>query len=224
MKLFNRPSRSDDKPLNIDHSNTESQSTRHKHPPKEGWGSVFTTVIIFGSATLVALLLTLFVFQQYEVDGPSMESTLQNQDRLVVVKVERTWAKITGHAYIPNRGDVVIFNEGGLYSASGVAEKQLVKRVIGLPGERVVVKNGVLTIYNRQYPNGFQPDKTMAYGKVITTTPGDLDITIPSGDIFVCGDNRPDSLDSRYFGPIPASSIVGKLDLRIYPFNKINVF
>jgi signal peptidase I len=173
---------------------------------------------------LVAFLLTAFVFQQYEVDGPSMESTLQNADRLIVVKLPKSWSELTGHPYIPTRGTIIVFNEGGLYNAEGVQEKQLIKRVIGLPGDRIVIKNNVVTIYNKQNPNGFDPDKTMAYGKVITTTSGNLDIVVQPNNVFVMGDNRPDSLDSRYFGQVPVKNIIGKLDLRIYPFNTIKIF
>jgi len=153
-----------------------------------------------------------------------METTLKNNDRLLVVKLPRTWARLTKHNYIPNRGDVVIFNhnESSSYEAGG--KKQLIKRVIGLPGDRVVVKEGALTVYNQEYPGGFSPDKTLPYGSVITTTPGEVDLLVPEGTVFVSGDNRSNSLDSRYFGPVPANDIVGKLGLRVYPFNQTKVF
>ena len=192
---------------------------------REGLKSVFMTLAILIIAPLVALTLTAFIFQSYEVDGPSMQTTLQNQDRLIVLKLPRTMARITGHAYVPHRGDIVIFNKNDLTELGGSSEnKQLIKRVVGLPGERVVVKNGTLTVYNKDNPNGFQPDKTLPYGNVIVTTPGDLDVTVPPNQVFVCGDNRTNSLDSRYFGPIPLKDIVGKLVLRIYPFDKAKSF
>jgi signal peptidase I len=192
--------------------------------PRNGSRGIITTVVLFIAALLVALLLTRYVFQQYEVDGPSMQSTLHNEDRLIVIKIPKTWSEITGHPYIPTRGSVVIFNQAGLYNADGVQEKQLIKRVIGLPGDRLVIKNDEVTIYNKQHPNGFDPDKTMAYGKVITYTTGNINMVIPPNHVFVMGDNRPDSLDSRYFGPIDVKNIIGKLDVRIYPFNSIRVF
>jgi signal peptidase I len=206
-------------------SKPETPVTPPQQPPqKENYRGVITTVLLFVAAILIAFLLTTFVFQQYAVDGPSMESTLHNGDRLVVVKMAKTWSDITGHPFVPARGNIIIFNESGLYNASGVAEKQLVKRVIGLPSERIVINAGVITIFNKQNPNGFDPDKTMPYGKNIPFTSGNIDETIPAGDVFVCGDNRPDSLDSRYFGPVPLKSIVGTVDLRIYPFNSLKVF
>jgi signal peptidase I len=190
---------------------------------KEGLRSIISTVLLLILAPTIALLLTAFVFQSYEVDGPSMQTTLQNHDRLIVLKVPRTIARITRHNYIPNRGDVIIFNHPDASEVGG-AEKQLIKRVIALPGERVIVKDGIVTVYNQAHPEGFSPDKTLPYGKVITDTIGDVDLTVPDGEVFVCGDNRSNSLDSRYFGTVPANNIVGKLGLRIYPFNKAERF
>jgi len=153
-----------------------------------------------------------------------METTLQNQDRLFVWKVPRTIAKITRNPFIPQRGDVIIFAKSDLNEFSGSTKKQLIKRVIGLPGERVVVKNGSLTVYNKEHPNGYEPDKSLPYGSAIVTTPGNVDITVPPGEVFVCGDNRPNSLDSRAFGTVSANDIVGKLAARIFPFNKTKAF
>lgn len=196
-----------------------------KERGRDGLKSALSTILILIAAPLIALALTAFVFQSYEVDGPSMETTLHNKDRLIVMKVPRTWARITGNDYIPNRGDVIIFVERNVQqSIGGAYEKQLVKRVIGLPGDRVVVKDGVITVYNKEFPNGFHPDETGGWSDAIKTTSGDVDITIDPGYVFVCGDNRSNSLDSRIFGPVPAQDIVGKLILRIYPVDQITAF
>ncbi len=197
------------------------EPTKHSH---EGLKSIISTLAIIILAPLVAFCLTAFVFQSYEVDGSSMETTLQNQDRLIVVKVPRTWAKITGHNYIPHRGDVIIFDKSNLFGEFDSQKKQLVKRVIGLPGDHVVVKNGVVTVYNSQYPKGFDPDKTLTYGQAIPFTPLNVDLTVPPGQLFVCGDNRPNSLDSRSFGTIQSKDVIGKLVARIFPFNKLKIF
>jgi signal peptidase I len=196
-------------------------------PPKshhEGLRSIVSTLIILLLAPVIALFLTRFVFQSYEVDGPSMQTSLFNKDRLIVLKLPRTWATITRHNYIPNRGDIVIFNRHGVTNYEDGTPKQLIKRVIGLPGERVVVKDGFVTVFNSAHPDGFSSDNTMPYGKVIKTTPGNVDLNVPEGEIFVMGDNRTNSLDSRYFGTIPASDLVGKLGLRIYPFSHTSVY
>ncbi len=191
-----------------------------KPDTRERLRSILSTVAIIIVAPLIALSLTAYVFQSYEVDGPSMETTLQNQDRLIVYKAPRTISRLTHHPYIPHRGDIIIFNT----TEVGNEEKQLIKRVIGLPGEKVVVKEGTVTVYNKEHPNGFEPDNIMPYGKVIVTTPGEYTATIPDNQVFVLGDNRNNSLDSRVIGPIPAQDIVGKLVLRLFPFGKAQKF
>ncbi len=185
---------------------------------------IASTVAIVLLAPLIALFLTAFVFQSYEVDGPSMESTLHNHDRLIVLKLKRSWSRLTGHSYVPARGDVIVFDKKDLNEFSGSGERQLIKRVIALPGERIVVHDGQLTVYNSKRPGGFQPDKEASYGSVIPSTDGELDMVVPAGQIFVCGDNRANSLDSRRFGPIPVSDVVGKLSLRVYPFGEAKHF
>jgi signal peptidase I len=178
------------------------------------------------SALLIAFGLLAFVFQSYQVDGPSMQEALHDQDRLVVWKAPRTLARITGHQYVPQRGDVIIFTESGLSAYGQEDSKQLVKRVIGLPGDHIVVKNGAVTVYNQQHPNGFQPDKALPYGSEhpISFTSGDNDVTLQEDELFVCGDNRGNSLDSRIFGPIKTDQVIGKLVARIYPFDDVETF
>lgn len=203
---------------------TELPPALDRHRPGQGARSIISTLSILIIAPLIALLLTAFVFQSYEVDGPSMQTTLENHDRLIVLKVPRTIASITGHTYIPHRTDIIVFTQHEASDFGVVGDRQLIKRVIGLPGERVVVKDGVVTIYNKEHPNGFSPDKTYAYGVVIGNTSGSIDLTVPANQVFVCGDNRANSLDSRSFGPINASDIVGKLEFRIYPFSQADNF
>lgn len=190
------------------------------------WREVFSTIGILLLAFGVAVLLIAYVFRSYQVDGPSMQTTLMNQDKLIIWKVPRTWARITGHDYIPARGDIIVFQEAGLSAYGQEDSKQLIKRVIGLPGDRLVVKDGSITIYNKAHPNGFNPDQTLPYDsdKHIAATSGDIDITLGKDQLFVCGDNRPDSLDSRAFGPINADQIIGKLVLRVFPIGKVEAF
>ena len=203
------------------HYESPTVHTKQSHT-SDGWKSLLSTTLIFVFAPLTALFLTFFVFQSYQVDGPSMESTLQDNDRLIVSKLPRTWASITGGDYIPDRGDIIIFHRKSSGDFGG--DKQLIKRVIALPGERVVVKGGEMIVYNDVFPDGFQPDKTMAYGSVISDTQGNVDLTVGENEVFVSGDNRGNSLDSRSFGPIKAEDIVGKLEYRVFPFDKAQSF
>ena len=203
-------------------------STKPNNPLKSSGPSqrreIVSTLGILAAAILVAVFIIMFVFRSYQVDGPSMKNTLQDADKLIIWKVPRTWSKITGHPYIPGRGDIIVFTETGLGQFGQQDKKQLIKRVIGLPGDRVVVKNGAVTIYNKEHPKGFDPDKTLPYGKNIPETSGNIDLTLGSEQLFVCGDNRPDSLDSRSFGPINANQVVGKLAVRVLPLGDAKTF
>lgn len=185
--------------------------------------SIITVVL---TAIIFALLLTSFVFQSYQVDGPSMEPTLQNGDRLIIWKVPRTSERITGKVWIPERGEVIVFIERGLAAPDG-SSKQLIKRVIALPGERVVIANGLLTVFNDENPNGFNPDTTLEYGDGISlalNNDEEIDLVVDENQVFVLGDNRNNSLDSRSFGPIQAEDIVGNLKLRLFPLDTARSF
>ncbi len=155
-----------------------------------------------------------------------MEPTLQNNDKLIIWKVPRTWARITGHQYVPKRGNIIVFNESNLSSCGQSTAKQLIKRVIGLPNDKVVIKNGVVTIYDKKHPNGLQPDKQLGYNKgnfIQPSTPNET-VQLNSHQLFVMGDNRPVSCDSRRFGPINTSQVIGQLVLRILPLSQAKVF
>ena len=193
--------------------------------PDHKFREFLSTLGIIIIAPLVALFLTAFVFQSYQVDGPSMETTLQDRDRLIVTKISRTWSRITGESYIPKRYDVIVFNHTGEYGDEQfVTEKQLIKRVVGIPGDRVVVKDGIVTIFNAQRPEGFLVDREGPEKNTINYTPGNIEETVKEGEVYVMGDNRENSLDSRSFGTVRAQDIVGRLSIRIYPFDKANKF
>ncbi|HTE21838.1 MAG TPA: signal peptidase I [Candidatus Limnocylindria bacterium] len=191
---------------------------------REGFKNAASTILILIIAPLIALFLTAFVFQSYEVDGASMETTLQDRDRLIVWKLPRTISRITGNAFIPPRGEVVIFIKHGIEQYDPGQDKQLIKRVLGLPGERIVIRDNQITIYNSQHPEGFNPDTQGLYTPVQTDAPVNIDLIIPDGELFVAGDNRPNSLDSRAFGTVPAKDMIGTLAYRIFPLNKAKAF
>lgn len=195
-------------------------------PPaaNDGWRSFFSFVAIIISAILIAVCLIQFIFQSYQVEGSSMERTLQNGDRLIVLKTGRTWARLTRDPYLPKRGEIVVFHRSDAASRFEGEDKQLIKRVVALPGERVVIRDGVLTVYNNQFPNGFQPDNQGDYTIASSFTSGEEDEIVPSGHVYVMGDNRGNSRDSRDLGPIPSREIVGNLALRIFPLNKFDSY
>lgn len=183
---------------------------------------VFIVCVVVGT-----LLINTFVFRSYNVVGPSMETTLYTNDRLIVNRLPVTWSSIQNKTYIPERGEIIVF-KNPRYTL-GIEDEYIVKRVIGLPGERVVLKDGHYTVYNEQNPEGFNPDD-QNNGEPGSPTSGTADEIIPEGELFVSGDHRQGnfSFDSRNgdqgMGTIPLYDVVGPVSMRIYPFNKIRSF
>ena len=180
-------------------------------------GGIFSW-LIFPAA--VVLILHNFVFQAYHVLGTSMVPTLHDTDYLIISKIGYTEALVgrvfnKDTKYIPDRGQVIVFR----YPKD--LDKVFVKRVIGLPGDRVVIKNGAVTVFNKDNPNGFNPDST--YEAKDTVTLIDTDETVQAGNVFVIGDNRSagGSFDSREWGELPSSYIIGNAVLRLLPLDKV---
>lgn len=194
-----------------------------RHPFFKDAVSVSLFVIL---VTIGAVTINTFVFRSFSVVGPSMETTLYTGDRLIVSRLPVTIANIKNTSYLPERGEVIVFKNPRF--ASGVGDEYIVKRVIALPGERVVLKNGEFTVYNGDNPNGFNPDEILKEKNgIVYPTSGSVDIIVPKNEIFVSGDHRQEtySLDSRNgLGTIPVYDIVGPVSVRIYPFNKIRLF
>lgn len=148
------------------------------------------------------------------VDGHSMESTYKTGNQLLVNKVPVTWAHSRGVQHIPARGQVVILRPVyGIVDPQTAASETsyVVKRVIGLPGERVVVRDGVVTIYNKQKPEGFNPDLGSSWEATMHRNDPleDVELTLGSDELFISGDNRPESVDSRFNGAISTRQLVG---------------
>lgn len=157
---------------------------------------------------IIVKIVQAFLIQPFIVDGGSMLPTYHNQEFLLV-------DKLSYRISVPHRGDVMIFklyeNNNNPYEG-----KHLIKRVIGLPGERVVVQNGVTTIYNKTDPNGFILEETFVEFKDVRKN---VDITLDENHYFMMGDNRAQSYDSRDWGPLDKVNIKGQVLFRIYPFN-----
>lgn len=170
------------------------------------------------------LLINTFVFRSYNVVGPSMETTMNTGDRLIVNRVPVTIAQIQGKSYLPDRGDIIVFKNP--HYSRGSNDEYIVKRVIGLPGDRVVLSEGSFTVYNKSFPSGFNPDDDNN-GEPGSPTTGETDVTVPNGELFVSGDHREGSysFDSRNgMGTIPLYDIIGPVTLRIFPFTEVRTF
>lgn len=185
----------------------------------------FASFLVFCAGVVIAaFLINQFVFQSYYVDGTSMTPTLQNDDRLIIDKVEHTVANAQGKSYIPKRGQVVVL-DSSIVGFNG-RDEQLIKRVIGLPGDTISIHDGTVTIKNKQNPQGFDPAQQLGLQLAPTYVESPQEWTIEANQVFVMGDNRGEngSYDSRAFGPVEANKIVGRLWARILPFNKAQVF
>ncbi len=194
---------------------------KNKKSGRERLKNISSTVLLIVSAPLLAIFITSHVFHSYEVDGASMETTLQSGDRLIVYKLPKTIANIRKIDFTPNRYDIIVFDRPKSTAAPS-SVKHLIKRVIGLPGERVTVKDGVVTVYNQEHPEGFNPDSGKDYSSGFDKTPRSADVTIGEGEVFVLGDNRGNSTDSRDLGPIPDALIVGKATIRFVPVDNMD--
>lgn len=156
-----------------------------------------------------------YFLQAATVSGRSMETTYHDGDRVFINKVPKTWGSLRNREYVPKRGDVVVvrpvFGTADL-TVGDPAGTYIVKRVIALPGERVVVKEGKITVYNQAHPEGFNPDANAPWQKSMQPSMNIeeyVDVTLDPSELFVSGDNRPASVDSRYNGPVRTQNVVG---------------
>ncbi len=166
------------------------------------WGE---TIVV---ALVLALIIRAFFLQVFWIPSGSMESTLDIGDRIVVNKVVYNFRT-------PRRFEIMVFRA---VTSMGEEKKDLIKRVVGLPGETLELKDGNLYIDDRlvEYPAGMKDTMRQDYANF-----GPLDI--PADSFFVMGDNRGASADSRYWGFLPKKNLIGKAFLRIWPLNKFNL-
>lgn len=180
--------------------------------------AVFLALIAIGT-----VVINTFVFRSFSVQGPSMETTFFTGDRLIVNRLPVTWAQLQNKEYVPDRGDIVVFKNP--QHIPGKPDEYIVKRVIAFPGERVVVGDGRITVYNEQNPNGFNPDDSLQ-GPGYPTS-GASETIVPDGTLYVVGDHRQGdfSCDSRAcMGTIPFFDVIGPVSIRIFPFTKFRFY
>ncbi len=174
------------------------------------WGSVIV------GALVLAMLVRTFLFGAYYIPSPSMEPTLSIGDRIVVNKVSYRLHDV-------NRGDLVVFTPTGMAATEEIDD--LIKRVIGLPGETVTVADGRVLIDGGMLIEPYLADPQSTND--LLTVPWCLDggvakCTVPADHVFVMGDNRGNSRDSRFFGPIPIDSIAGRAFARFWPLGSLD--
>jgi signal peptidase I len=159
-------------------------------------------VIVIAVALLVAFLVRTFVLAHFVVDGTSMSTTLHDGDRVFV-------NKLSYRLHDPGRGDVVVLHE-----IRGTTDRDLIKRVIALPGETIEMRNCEVTIDGRKLDEPYLDPQVVTPGNC----GGDLAPTVvPDEHVFVMGDNRGGSLDSRNLGPIDEGDLVGRAFVVFWP-------
>ena len=169
--------------------------------------SIFDFVELFVLTLVAVMVLTTFLFKHSVVEGSSMYSTLEDGDHLI----------ITDAFYTPERGDIVVFED---YSTH--LKKAVVKRIIGLPGETVEISLDIDKSFIVKI-NGKVLEEDYDYIELNHSTPPVGKWEIKEGEVFVMGDNRYNSTDSREIGPIDIDTILGKVILRFFPLNKFGV-
>ncbi len=171
-------------------------------------------VVVLVVALLVALGIRTFVLQQFYISGPSMETTLFQPNRVLVNKLSYRFGDI-------DRGDVVVFDRV-TSNGQSVQHDDLIKRVIGLPGESVTIKGCVVFIDGKQLDETYLPDRDTQQTDLVARCrqPDMAAVLVPDDQVFVLGDNRPQSMDSRVFGPVDKKSIVGRAFVVIWPISR----
>ncbi|CEH32016.1 signal peptidase I [Aneurinibacillus migulanus] len=184
---------------------TSSEPIKKKKGKNEAW----EWIKALGIAVVLALIIRTFLFAPFLVDGSSMMPTLENGERLIV-------NKLIYYIQDPKPGDIVVFH--------ATKEKDYIKRVIATENQTVEMKDDQLYIdgkpvdepYLKQYK-----EEAKAEGYVLTDDFGPE--KVPQGEVFVMGDNRRNSTDSRVIGPVPVKNVVGRSELIIWPLDKIRL-
>ena len=168
----------------------------------------FLKILIISLA--IDLPIRYFLIQPFYVKGASMEPSFYDYEYLIIDEISFRFRE-------PQRGEIIVFHSP--YNP----RDYYIKRIIGLPEERIVIKNGEIYLYNQQFPQGMNLNESQ-YLEPGTRTPGSLDLFLGPEEYFVLGDNRNSSLDSRNFGSILRKNIIGRVWLRGWPIDRIKKF
>lgn len=173
---------------------------------KSGWQS-FRELVFFALISLAIVVpVRMFIAQPFIVSGSSMFPTFENGDYLIIDEISYRLGDI-------NRYDVVVFRY------PNDIKKFFIKRIMGLPNETVDIKNGEVTITNKENPTGLKLNQSFVENHSYDNT----HLELKGGEYFVMGDNRNSSSDSRFWGAVPKKLLIGKVLLRLFPINKINI-
>ena len=196
---------------------SEVTAPAETHPPesepaptrKRGTRQVIEWMVLIGAALLLALLIKAFLFQAFYIPSESMVPTLNKNDRVLVNKLSYKFHDV-------HRGDIVVFT-----APPGEEDdiKDLVKRVIGLPGDDVAFKDGIVYINGSPLDEKYLPEGTITS----QTCNVPAQVNVPANSYWVMGDNRQASKDSRCFGAIPKGDIVGRVFFKMWPPSDLSI-
>ena len=159
------------------------------------------------AAVVLVFVIKTFFFDTYRVDGSSMNETFQDGDRVVVNKFMNNFSDYTN-------GDVIVFN--------ATEEDLHIKRIIGKPGDKVQVEDSVIYINGDAYEEPYidHPFGTRVNEYLVSDLDGEA---IPDGQYIVLGDNRTNSQDSRHYGLVDRASIIGEVQVKVWPFSDFTI-
>ncbi len=173
------------------------------------WSKEVIKIILV--VVLIVLPIRYFLFQPFVVRGASMEPNFQEADYLIVDQISYRFSD-------PERGDVVVF------SNSDISQKRYIKRIIGLPGEEIVLKEDEILVIDKEgeeelLPEGYLP----SFEKIDKKRTSEESILLEEKEYFVMGDNRDASYDSRNWGSLAEENIIGKVFFRISFFDDVSI-
>lgn len=187
--------------------NLQEQEQVKKNFSFFGFLKEITSIILM--SLVIVIPVRYYLIQPFVVKGASMEPNFKSGEYLIINEIEYRFSQ-------PQRGDVIVFK----YPKD--PSEYYIKRIVGLPGEKIEIKGGQVTIYNGQYPQGLSLDEEyLPKGNI---TRGDVIAQLSKDEYYVLGDNRGSSSDSRIWGTLSRHYIIGKTWIRAFPFDKFTLF
>lgn len=171
-------------------------------------------IIVLVVALVVALGIRTYVLQQFYISGPSMETTLYQPNRVLV-------NKLSYRLHDVNRGDVVVFDRV-TSNGESIQHDDLIKRVVGLPGEKISISKCIVYVNKVALKEPYLDGRDTEQDDLVERCrqPEMAEVVVPAKQVFVLGDNRPQSMDSRMFGSVDKNRIVGRAFVVLWPLSR----